>query len=157
MAYRSRTVGLLAVFIAALIDASQDLLAHGEFTWLGGLATVGVAIAAIVPLCAIRLSWHAARSNRVLASFLGALFFAFMAVLLIVWGHQVYLGAARPEGAAQMHLLFFPAAGILVTPVALLLCYLAARLASALLRVTPNPSVKGTSCGKPQAAPYLER
>jgi hypothetical protein len=21
----------------------------------------------------------------------------------------------------------------------------------------PNPSVKGTSCGKPQAAPYLER
>ncbi len=23
--------------------------------------------------------------------------------------------------------------------------------------VTPNPSVKGTSCGKPQAAPYVER
>jgi hypothetical protein len=22
---------------------------------------------------------------------------------------------------------------------------------------SPNPSVKGTSCGKPQAAPYLER
>jgi len=21
----------------------------------------------------------------------------------------------------------------------------------------PNPSVKGTSCGKPQAAPYVER
>jgi hypothetical protein len=25
------------------------------------------------------------------------------------------------------------------------------------LPVRPNPSVKGTSCGKPQAAPYLER
>jgi hypothetical protein len=24
-------------------------------------------------------------------------------------------------------------------------------------RPRPNPSVKGTSCGKPQAAPYLER
>jgi hypothetical protein len=24
-------------------------------------------------------------------------------------------------------------------------------------RHSPNPSVKGTSCGKPQAAPYLER
>jgi hypothetical protein len=24
-------------------------------------------------------------------------------------------------------------------------------------RLSPNPSVKGTSCGKPQAAPYLER
>jgi hypothetical protein len=25
------------------------------------------------------------------------------------------------------------------------------------LQLTPNPSVKGTSCGKPQAAPYVER
>jgi hypothetical protein len=25
------------------------------------------------------------------------------------------------------------------------------------LTLPPNPSVKGTSCGKPQAAPYLER
>jgi hypothetical protein len=23
--------------------------------------------------------------------------------------------------------------------------------------VLPNPSVKGTSCGKPQSAPYVER
>jgi len=26
-----------------------------------------------------------------------------------------------------------------------------------ILAVRPNPSVKGTSCGKPQAAPYVER
>ncbi len=26
-----------------------------------------------------------------------------------------------------------------------------------LLKVWPNPSVKGTFCGKPQAAPYVER
>ena len=26
-----------------------------------------------------------------------------------------------------------------------------------LLRARPNPSVKGTSCGKPQTAPYVER
>jgi len=24
-------------------------------------------------------------------------------------------------------------------------------------QAAPNPSVKGTSCGKPQAAPYVER
>ena len=28
---------------------------------------------------------------------------------------------------------------------------------SVLARQPPNPSVKGTSCGKPQAAPYVER
>jgi hypothetical protein len=27
----------------------------------------------------------------------------------------------------------------------------------ALFGQAPNPSVKGTSCGKPQAAPYVER
>jgi hypothetical protein len=30
-------------------------------------------------------------------------------------------------------------------------------LSAALTRPRPNPSVKGTSCGKPQAAPYVER
>jgi hypothetical protein len=31
------------------------------------------------------------------------------------------------------------------------------QLVAALPSVRPNPSVKGTSCGKPQAAPYVER
>ena len=41
--------------------------------------------------------------------------------------------------------------------------YFTAALATSLFRRLvarphlPNPSVKGTSCGKPQAAPYLER
>jgi len=32
-----------------------------------------------------------------------------------------------------------------------------AETVSALSRLSPNPSVKWTSCGKPQAAPYVER
>jgi hypothetical protein len=127
--------GFMLIFSLALIDASQDLLHQQRVFSPADLAVVGVALAAALPLVLVGLGWRAARRNPLLSSLLAALYFLLVVVLTGTWAHQVFLGEAAPEGAAQMHLLFFPVLSTVAALVGLLGCYLGVMVLTRVRRV----------------------
>jgi len=143
-----------------LLDAS---LWRKSFASLAAPYTTGVALLLTVVLCLVcfrhgRLLLPNVTLGKFLRAFAKALIITYFSLALLVGvSFLAVFGAVgmSPKEAGILSLfvaLLFP---LWLSPAAAAVS--SWRALSAAGTGTANPSVKGTSCGKPQAAPYLER